>query len=46
MRVLTTLEHVNAFIEDIAQWTNGSITVESIGEQMIKVDESSGIIMK
>ncbi len=46
MRVLTTLDRENAFIEDIAQWTNGSIAVESLGEQLLKVDEASGIILK
>ena len=46
MRVLTTFEHGNAFIEDIAQWTNGSISVESLGEQMLRIDEASGTIMK
>lgn len=46
MRVLTRIDLGNAFIEDIAQWTNGSIAVESLGEQMLKVDEASGIILK
>lgn len=46
MRVLTTLELGNTFIEDIAQWTNGNIAVESLGEQMLKVDETSGTILK
>ncbi|MHB1392883.1 MAG: YigZ family protein [Clostridia bacterium] len=46
MRVLTTLELGNAFIEDIVQWTNGSIAVESLGQQMLKVDEASGVILK
>lgn len=46
MRVLTTLEHEKSFIEDIAEWTNGSTSVESLGEQMLKIDEASGTIMK
>jgi len=46
MRVLTSLEHKNTFIEDIAGWTNGSITVESLGEQMLPIDEASNVIMK
>lgn len=46
MRVLTTSALGDAFIEDIAQWTNGSVAVESLGEQMLKVDEASGAIMK
>lgn len=46
MRVLTKLDLEEAFIEDIAQWTNGSIAVESLGEQSLKVDETSGTIMK
>jgi len=46
MRVLTTLELENTFIKDIAQWTNGSIIAESLGEQMLKVNEENGTIMK
>ncbi len=46
MRVLTTLELKEAFIDDVAQWTNGSIAVESLGEQSLKIDESSGTIIK
>jgi putative IMPACT (imprinted ancient) family translation regulator len=46
MKVLTAASLENAFIEDIAQWTNGSIAVEYLGEQMLKVDEASGTIMK
>ena len=46
MRVLTALELKEAFIEDVAQWTNGGIAVESHGEQWLKLDESSGTIMK
>ena len=46
MRVLTTVDLGNAFIEDIAQWTNGNITVESLGEQMLKIDEASDAILK
>lgn len=46
MRVLTALELENAFIEDIAQWTNGTILAEPLGEQMLKIDETSGAIMK
>ncbi|MDD4504460.1 MAG: DUF1949 domain-containing protein, partial [Clostridiaceae bacterium] len=46
MRVLTTLELENTFIKDIAQWTNGSIIAESLGEQMLKVNEENGTIIK
>jgi len=46
MRVLTLLENKNAFIQDIAEWTNGNIIVNSLGEQMLKVDEASSTIMK
>ena len=46
MRVLTTVDLGNAFIEDIAQWTNGCIEVESLGEQMLKIDDASGEILK
>lgn len=46
MRVLTTLELENTFVEDIAQWTNGSILAEFLGEQMLKIDEKNGAIMK
>ncbi|KUO72854.1 MAG: hypothetical protein APF77_00305 [Clostridia bacterium BRH_c25] len=46
MKVLTAAEHRDAFIEDIAQWTNGSIAAEFLGEQMLTVDETSGAIMK
>ena len=46
MRVLTTLDLEEAFIKDIAQWTNGSIAVESLGEQRLKIDEASGTILK
>ncbi len=45
MRVLTAVDLENTFIEDIAQWTNGSITVESLGEQMLKIDEASDAIL-
>lgn len=46
MRVLISLESENTFIEDIAQWTNGSVLAESLGEQMLKIDDESGEIMK
>ena len=46
VKILTSSELEDAFIKDIAQWTNGSILAESLGEQMLKVDEESGIIMK
>lgn len=46
MRVLTAAELGGAFIEDIAQWTNGIVSVEFLGEQMLKVDCASGTIMK
>jgi uncharacterized YigZ family protein len=46
MRVLTALELKEAFVEDIAQWTNGIIPVEYLGEQMLRIDESNGTIMK
>ncbi|HYE82586.1 MAG TPA: YigZ family protein [Clostridia bacterium] len=45
MRVLTLSEQKDRFVEDIAQWTNGSITVEFLGEQMFKVDETNGTIL-
>lgn len=46
MRVLTSLEFENAFAADIAQWSNGSVLAESLGKQMLKIDEESGEIMK
>jgi uncharacterized YigZ family protein len=46
MQVLTAPELTEAFLEDIAQWTNGSVSAESLGEQMFKVDETSGTILK
>lgn len=46
MRVLTTLELESKFAEDIAQWTNGSISADSLGVQMLKIDEESGTITK
>ncbi|HYF75169.1 MAG TPA: YigZ family protein [Candidatus Nitrosocosmicus sp.] len=46
MRVFTAPELSGAFIEDIAQWTNGAVTVEPLGEQLLKVDEVSGDILK
>jgi uncharacterized YigZ family protein len=46
MRVLTTVDLGNVFIEDIAQWTNGVIEVESLGEQMLKIDEANDTILK
>jgi uncharacterized YigZ family protein len=46
MRVLTTLDLEKEFIENVAQWTNGSISVESLGEQLLKIDEASGTILK
>ncbi len=46
MQVLTSLELKDALIDDIAQWTNGNIYAEFLGEQMLKVDEISGAIMK
>jgi len=46
MRVLTSLELETMFLEDVAQWSNGSIIAESLGKQMLKLDEESGEIMK
>lgn len=46
MQVLTTVDLRSTFIEDIAQWTNGCIEVEFLGEQMLKIDEASGAILK
>lgn len=46
MHVLTTPDQGNAFLEDVAEWTNGSISVDTLGEQMLKVDEASGTIQK
>ena len=45
MRVLAAAELKDAFEKDIAQWTNGGILTESLGEQMLKVDEESGMII-
>lgn len=45
MRVLAASELKDAFKKDIAQWTNGGILTESLGEQMLKVDEESGMII-
>ena len=41
MKVLIASEFEDAFIKDIAQWTNGGILAESLGEQMLKVDEET-----
>jgi len=46
MKVLTPLGAENAFLRDTAQWTNGNIEIESLGEQMLKVDEASSTILK
>lgn len=46
MKVLAASEHRDDFIKDIAQWTNGDIPAEPLGEQMLKVDEESGMIVK
>jgi len=46
MKVLTETALGDAFIEDIAQWTNGVVKVEALGEQLLKVDEASGLIIK
>lgn len=46
MRVLTEAAKGDEFIEDIAQWTNGIVKADSLGEQLLKVDESSGLILK
>lgn len=46
MRVLTNAAQSAAFIGEVAQWTNGSVPAEYLGEEMLKVDESSGMIIK
>lgn len=46
MRVLTAPELETAFVEDIAQWTNGCVAVESLGEQLLSIDEATGTISK
>jgi uncharacterized YigZ family protein len=46
MKVLAASEHRDDFIKDIAQWTNGDIPAEPLGEQMLKVDEESGMIVR
>ena len=45
MRVLAASDLKDAFEKDIAQWTNGGILAESLGERMLKVDEESGMII-
>ncbi len=45
MRVLAAAELKDAFEKDIAQWTNGGILAVSLGDQMLKVDEKSGMII-
>ncbi|MGI6585484.1 MAG: YigZ family protein [Gracilibacteraceae bacterium] len=46
MKALAASEHRDDFIKDIAQWTNGDIPAEPLGEQMLKVDEESGMIVR
>lgn len=46
IKILTLSEHKDRFAEDIARWTNGSVAVEYLGEQLFKVDETSGSIVK
>lgn len=46
MRVLTDAAHSTAFIGEVAEWTNGSIPAEYLGEEMLKLDEASGMIIK
>lgn len=46
LKVLTESALGNAFVEEVAQWTNGAVKVEALGEQLLKVDEASGLIMK
>ncbi len=46
LNILTPLELKCEFIENIAQWTNGSINAEYLGDRMLKIDETSGTIMK
>lgn len=46
MRVLTAIELKEAFAADIAQWTNGGIAADFLGEQNLKIDVSSGTILK
>lgn len=45
MRVLMAPDREDAFLQDLAQWTNGSVASESLGEQLLKVDEASGKIL-
>lgn len=46
MKVLTTMDLKETFNEDVAQWTNGSIAVEYLGNQSLRIDEATGAIMK
>ena len=46
MRVLTEAAKGDEFIENIALWTNGIVKADFLGEQLLKVDESSGLIIK
>jgi uncharacterized YigZ family protein len=46
MKVLMAPDREDAFLQDLAQWTNGSVSAESLGEQLLKVDEASGAILK
>ncbi len=46
MKILTTIEQESEFIEDVAQWTNGNVEVEPLGEQLVKIDVASGAIQK
>jgi len=46
MKVLTDIDQSEAFAEEVAQWTNGVVKAQALGEQLLKVDEASGLIMK
>ncbi|MGE5677260.1 MAG: IMPACT family protein, partial [Pseudomonadota bacterium] len=46
MRVLTDADRSAAFIDEVAQWTNGSVPAEYLGEEMLKIDEASSMIIK
>lgn len=46
MKVLTDEAQSENFAVEVAQWTNGAVSVEALGEQLLKVDEASGLIMK
>lgn len=46
MRILTASHEKNRLSENIARWTNGSASVKYLGEEMLKVDETTNELIK